>query len=726
MKMFYKRPLLVVALLLCYVQLSAQQFTTHAVTKGETLESIAKKYQVTPFNILKYNKEIKAGDPLKPNTILVVPTNGPTQKAPSKVTVQEQVIAVDKPYRPEEQQEPIGFVEHKVKKRETLYGIAQQYHIGQEDIKRYNKELYSSPLDKGMRLRIPRYPAPPKDPLESGDFEAYVVKPKETRWSIAHKFGITIDSLLALNPNLPTDSDYLAHGQQLILPKPKGSTVENQQVQLYQSYTVPPKQTFYSIEKEFGVASDELMKLNPEIKERGGLKEGMVLRIPKKKADSTAVNTDNFIFYEVKPKQTEYSLTRKFGIGFKELTDLNPDLATGVKAGMVLKLPISLASKLDVRNSLVLDKFSLLDSINPLNRPKVMVLLPFRLDKINMADAAEAEKVLGSRNDMKYALGLYSGALVAMDSIKKMGISIDVKTYDSQLSQDRVREILSRENIRELSAIFGPLSPDALKEVAVKAASAEVPVIAPLSQESDLSLENVFFSIPTDQEMREHLLAYADSIHTDQNTIVIADTKNKPVADEIVSRFPGTKTMGLKDNISMDLDKFSSLLSVDKENWVFLETDNFKVVNSVSSILNSAIADTVGVRMFTTNRNKAFENDVISNTHLSRLHFTYPSFSKETPTKGPFVKMYKARFGSEPNKYAVRGFDVMYDLLLKLAYKNNLFDVSRMIGETEYTSNKFDYAKDFLSGYFNKGVYIMEYDDMSIKEVQPETSGPPQ
>ena len=121
--------------------------------------------------------------------------------------------------------------------------------------------------------------------------------------------------------------------------------------------------------------------------------------------------------------------------------------------------------------------------------------------------------------------------------------------------------------------------------------------------------------------------------------------------------------------------------------------------------------------MFTTNKNKAFDNDVISNSHLSNLHFTYPSVYKEPGNNG-FVKRYRQRFGDYPDRYAVRGFDITYDLLLKLAYKSDLMQVSQEIGETEYAGNKFSYKKDNTSGYFNQSTYIMSLDDMLIKEVK--------
>ncbi len=88
------------------------------------------------------------------------------------------------------------------------------------------------------------------------------------------------------------------------------------------------------------------------------------------------------------------------------------------------------------------------------------------------------------------------------------------------------------------------------------------------------------------------------------------------------------------------------------------------------------------------------------------------------PASDSFSKRYEKRFGSLPDRYAVRGFDLTYDLLLKLAYKNNFMEVSKFIGETEYSGNKFNYEKDATSGYFNQASYIMTFEDLRIKEVQ--------
>lgn len=730
MNQFIKNTVILLLFIFVGCKAMAQKFATHAVKKGETLESIAKQYSVTEQNILTYNKEISQGQDLRPNTILVIPMDAAAKKPSASTPDNPRIPAAKDPKA--EQEEPIRFTSHKVRKRETLYGIAKRYKITEEDIKRYNRELYSAQLKKKMVLRIPKYKrVKPTEgnSINEDDFETYTVAPKETRWSIAHKYGITIDSMLVINPSLVKNSNYLAEGQELRMPIKAGSSVQNQVTELYRSYTVPAKMNFYRLEQEFGVKSDEIVRLNPEISEKGGLKEGMIIRIPQRKVETGDVNTDNYIFYEVKPKQTEFSLTRKLGITYKELLVLNPDLVDGLKAGMVLKLPKEQTGNFEVRNALVLDKIELLDSINVSNTPKVLFIFPFRLDKLKLSDRSEVMETIKKRSVLKGSLGIYSGALIAIDSIASLGISVDVVTLDNQYDANKTKALLLQEDLSTFSAIVGPLDLPSLREVAVRASTVQVPVIAPVPVAANLSMSNVFFSYTSDRVLEDRMLNFIKKEVTDQNIIVIADSINTKAKDSVLSKFPEAKVVVVVEeekNIGIDREKFAELLSEDVENWVIVETDNFRLASSVTSILNSfhnspldpEISDKkVSVRMFTTDRNQAFENDVISNSHLSNLNFTYPSVYREVGNDG-FARRYKKRFGDSPDRYAVRGFDITYDLLLKLAYKNNLIEVSKLIGETAYAGNKFSYEKEFASGYFNQASFIMMYDEMRIKEVK--------
>lgn len=705
-----------VLILLFSLSAFAQKFTTHAVKQGETIQSISRQYKVTPVSILSLNKEVKNPNELKPNTILVIPLD--SKAALEKdvviknngVTSDNQIVVV--------QEEPMGFISYKVRRKDNLFRLADKFEVSQEQIKKYNKELYSVQLKKGMTLKIPKYRKikPEENPFNSGLFEMYTVQPKETRWSIVNKYGITMDSLMVLNPDLPKDNTYVAAGQMLRLPTLAGSTTEDQTTQLFVSYTVPPKKGFMALEREFGATEAEIKALNPELNE-GGLKEGMVIRIPQKKASITAVNTDNFIFYEVKQGEAEYGLTRKLGLTYRELIALNPELQSGLKAGMVLKLPKDSDGNFEVKNSLVIENIDLLSAINTAYQPNLVIMLPFRLDIIDVNNKEEATNSIDKRKDTNYSLGLYSGALVALDSIKKLGVSVNVSVFDTQRNVERTKELLLKPELTKANAIIGPLDSPSLQEVAVRMGSFGVPIIAPIPAKSDISLSNVFYSVPSDDELRKQIFSYVKRKRKLENIVVIVDEEHKVNKQLLLEQFPNAKSLELIEKYAMK-DKIVALLSETEENWVFLEADQFNTVNSVISVLNASITDKIKIKLFTTNKGKAYDNEKINNTHLSNLAFTYPSVDGEDKNDSFEASYKKLNKGKSPDKYARRGFDITFDVLLKLAYKNNLFEASKFIGETQYSGNKFNYVQKPAAGYFNTSCYIMAYDNMWVKEVK--------
>ena len=70
-----------------------------------------------------------------------------------------------------------------------------------------------------------------------------------------------------------------------------------------------------------------------------------------------------------------------------------------------------------------------------------------------------------------------------------------------------------------------------------------------------------------------------------------------------------------------------------------------------------------------------------------------------------------------PNQYAIRGFDVTFDTMLRLAQEKPFEETLDVA--TEQIESKFDYNKKVTSGYVNDGIYILYYDtDLTIKEAQ--------
>ena len=175
------------------------------------------------------------------------------------------------------QEAPLRFVQHKVKKKETLFGLARQYNVSIEQIKEFNPLIEKIGLKKKMQLQIPVYPVvekPKAVPLKEG-LEKYLVLPKETKWRLAYRYGITVQALEELNPQI---KDGLKIGQEIVVPK--RTTSETQALEEeFNYYKVKPKEGFYRLEKKLGVTEADLIALNPTLPSTG-LQEGMILKIP--------------------------------------------------------------------------------------------------------------------------------------------------------------------------------------------------------------------------------------------------------------------------------------------------------------------------------------------------------------------------------------------------------------------------------------------------------------
>ncbi len=277
---------ILIAIVLCFVSLviNAQDYKTHKVQQGETIESIAKKYLVTPFDLLALNPDAKAD--FKKDLVLIIPN--------SKVKNSEIV---------NESKEIIDYKKHKVKRKETLFSLSKKYNVSIDEIKKANPSLYAENLRRGDRIRIPRFKTIVSKQTLQNTLKKYTVQQSEGKWRIAYKFGITVKELEDLNPNM---NEVIQPGDELNVPN-IADNEEKPTTNTFNYYEVLPKEGFYRLKLKLGLTQDQLEALNPELKS-SGLKAGMVLKVPKDlEVDTTTVidtNTTN-LAYELVNKEVK-------------------------------------------------------------------------------------------------------------------------------------------------------------------------------------------------------------------------------------------------------------------------------------------------------------------------------------------------------------------------------------------------------------------------------------
>mgnify|MGYP001762519783 FL=1 len=74
-----------------------------------------------------------------------------------------------------------------------------------------------------------------------------------------------------------------------------------------------------------------------------------------------------------------------------------------------------------------------------------------------------------------------------------------------------------------------------------------------------------------------------------------------------------------------------------------------------------------------------------------------------------FAKLYRQKNGANPSPYATRGFDITFDMIVRMFQPDELKAVMGTKA-TEQVENKFMYVPQ-NGGNYNKGVYIMQYNE---------------
>ena len=619
-----------------------QNFIKHKVESGETVTKIAQKYQITAANIFTLNPDAQNG--LKPDMILLIP------KGHGIIIRESEAKVTDKKT-------------HIVSAKETIYGLTKLYNVTEADLQKANPGLAESGLKIGDELIIPTKQA--------------IVTPL----------------------------------------KPVATTPKNTKI-----HVVEAKETKYSISKQYNVSIEDLEKLNPEIKD--GLQIGFSLKIPKEiteKADKVEVKPNaaiitlpikpNMVSYEVKPKETLYGIATKTGYSQEELIALNPSLKEGVREGMVLYFPASAKMGTLPAPTKYAD---LTKSLKTSSNKKLVLLMPFNISKIESDTSSVRNRI---RNDkfLSMTLDFYSGALMAIDSAKVLGLNVDIKIFDSQETKNssNVASIFKQSNFAGTDVVIGPFYQSNLENAAQILIKDSISIISPLSKETTAMLPNVIQTIPSDNYVKDKMFEF---MKMDSNNVFgVIDTKKLSTRKYFAENQKDVKLVNF-ETIETTNSGIKSLLEKGKKNYVVMDTENtYRIKMIVSALL--AMQSEYDIQLVILETNSKLDSDEIRIENLAKLGLMYPSLNKQVTEneKSYFTQKYRKANMVNPNTYAVRGFDVTFDALVRLSQEQD-FKETLLNTTTEHFENKFAYAKRADKGFRNTGFYILYYDtDLSIK-----------
>jgi membrane-bound lytic murein transglycosylase D len=281
-------------------QLGTTNSKYYTVKKGDNLNQIAEKFNVSIADIKKWNS-------LKSNTVaygksLKLFTNDstiPAIKNETKIDVQKIAVAETRISKDDKTKKDIKSDSlsaavatfYVVQKGDNLSNIAKKHNVSVEEIKEWNN-LSTASIKLGTSLQVAKkVESTPQELVVAPKMEnvEYIVKKGENLGNIAKKFGSSVDDLKQWN-NL--SDNHIAIGKSLIVAKNELSSEANPVSNGFAKkeslaitsksknadYLVQKGDSLYSISKKYpGVSISDIKKWNNISSEE--LKPGMKLKI---------------------------------------------------------------------------------------------------------------------------------------------------------------------------------------------------------------------------------------------------------------------------------------------------------------------------------------------------------------------------------------------------------------------------------------------------------------
>ena len=530
----------------------------------------------------------------------------------------------------------------------------------------------------------------------------------------------------------------------------------------YISYTVKKGETLKGIAKRLGIKTKDLLSLNPDIG-RKPVPETLII-IPNneyqqiEEAPSPVENNNSipvsdevpvaeelmndFVLHKVEKGDTFYNLTRAYNVSKAQLNQLNPSIdSLGLQLDMLLKIkPVA------DEDLLVLYR----DTIQENTVVKLAMLLPFRAieyDTIDAKDIFKTKKLVNITTD------IYLGASLAIDSLHSLGVDIELSVFDTGRKDTKLDSILAVTDFDNIDAIIGPLYSEEVPKVANRTG---VPVVFPVYSKKQKSFSSSkIIKTSADRAIhQEALIDYVLTNYANENILIIGDSSATSIrnSDLIKSRLVQHDSINealiIYPNEGYIKKHFViNALKPDVGNWVILATDKRDIssdaINSLISLpveepeedeseeedekseeesdepeMQILPEDTV-IKVFGISKSSQF--DKIDNNKLAKLGFTFTSdtfIDENSPEMQLFHSQYLEKNYAYPSYYARRGFDILFDIGMRLASGKKLKDTFKQ-GVSYRLESKFEYSKSLFNISSNHGIYILKYTpDLTLTRIK--------
>lgn len=226
-----------------------------------------------------------------------------------------------------------SIIEHKIQKGETAYFIAQKYKVSVDEIYKLNPESQNGIQDNQI-IKIPVHSA---EKVKQDQQITHIVGAKETLFGLSKQYHVSVEAIQNANPILVNG---LQIGQELSIPNPLNLSKTENVSSSKAIHLVAAKESLFSIARQYNVSVSDLENINKDLLQNG-LQIGQSIVIPNKRKTldgRVRVINQETVFHVVEPKETKFSIAKKYGISIDQLESQNPEIVNGLVVGNKLAI----------------------------------------------------------------------------------------------------------------------------------------------------------------------------------------------------------------------------------------------------------------------------------------------------------------------------------------------------------------------------------------------------
>lgn len=557
---------------------------------------------------------------------------------------------------------------------------------------------------------------------QGGDTFSHTVERGQTVYAIATMYGVSVEDIYRLNPE---SRESIKSGSTLRIPQKDSAVAPSEKADNYMYHTIQPRETLYSLSIKYSVPATDIIAANPGLS-TSTFTSGKTIRIPPMRIETLPTTEKKAVVkeidYTIEKKETMYSICRKFNVSSMDLLKYNPQLKSGVKAGMTIKIPVTTEETITENKSAQPQERevnALLNTpkdIKRVNSIKVALLLPFMTNEPTPSSTTSR------------FIEYYEGFLLAVDSLRNLGASVELSVYDTGNGTKKVKEILKEDALSEANLIIGAVQNDQISPVADFAKKHNIKYVIPFTSKNDdvLSNESVY------QVNTPHSYLYSKAaqagcdLFSDYN-IVLVDIKDKEEKPEFTKAF---KTELQQRNIPFKVVPYKgetfatdieAALIRDKRNVVLPTSASLDALNKVKAPLRLLAELKVDdkapymINLFGYPEWQTYTRDCLEDFYALNAYI-YSNFYTDnlSPDVHDFYSDYKNWFSKNLintfPKYGILGFDTgMYFLGAIQKYGSNF---ENNLDKIHYKSIQtgFDFHRvNNWGGFINTNLFIVHY-----------------